>query len=461
MAGTYKLIASSVLGSAANAVTFSSIPNTYTDLVIRMSARANTVTNFTSLRLQVNDSTNNDVSWTNMYGTGAAALSDANNGVTQPAAFLVNVLPGTSTTNNVFNSVEMHIPNYAGSAKKVIQSFAVTENNSSSTNTRIAANAALIQATDAVTKIRIDAGSNTSVQFVAGSSFYLYGLESPAQQFTAKATGGDITTDGTYVYHTFRQSGTFTPSQSLSVDVLQIGGGGGSAGGEFTASTITGTGGGGSGGLLYYTGQSVSSAQTVTVGAGGSGNAAGSSSQFGSLTASTGGGNTGSNGASGGGGTGLNNQAGGSWSSLGGGTGTSGQGSNGGQGFADPAQGYPAIAGGGGGGKAAAGGTASAYTAGAGGAGVSTYSAWGQATLTGQNVSGTWFYAGGGGGGANGGSPGAGGNGGGGAGKSGISGFNGLGNTGGGGGGSGTGSSGVTLAASNGGSGVVIVRYVK
>jgi hypothetical protein len=40
---------------------------------------------------------------------------------------------------------------------------------------------------------------------------------------TAKATGGDsVTTDGTYWYHTFLSSGTFTPTEALTADYLSL-----------------------------------------------------------------------------------------------------------------------------------------------------------------------------------------------------------------------------------------------
>ena len=97
--------------------------------------------------------------------------------------------------------------------------------------------------------------------------------------------------------------------------------------------------------------------------------------------------------------------------------------------------------------------------AGNGGVGTSTYSSWGLATSTGQNVSGTVYFAGGGGGGSypyNG--EGSGGTGGYGGGANGYTGFgggsNGSSNTGGGAGGAGEGA-----FTSNGGSGVVIIRY--
>jgi hypothetical protein len=71
----------------------------------------------------------------------------------------------------------------------------------------------------------INAGS-----FVQNSTFYLYGVAklgtTPA--IVPYATGGDtIMTDGTYWYHTFVSSGTFTPQKAMSCDVLVVAGGGG------------------------------------------------------------------------------------------------------------------------------------------------------------------------------------------------------------------------------------------
>jgi len=62
-----------------------------------------------------------------------------------------------------------------------------------------------------------------------------------------KATGGTITSDATYWYHTFSANGTFTPLLSISgCEVLIVAGGGG--GGYGSAAS----GGGGAGGLLYF-----------------------------------------------------------------------------------------------------------------------------------------------------------------------------------------------------------------
>ena len=272
--------------------------------------------------------------------------------------------------------------------------------------------------------------------------------------------GGVLSEDSTYWYRTFFGNGTLTVSNgALAADVLIVaGGGGGGADGNGAG------GGGGAGGLVGYTSTAFAPTSfTVTIGAGGAGGATagptygtqGVSSSVTGLTTAVGGGygsarsNAGSGGSGGGTGDGTNGTA---WTP---GSATSGQGYSGSN-SALTNQG--AGAGGGAGGAATA---SSGTTGGTGGVGSSTYSSWGLATKTGQNVSGTVYFAGGGGGAAyNTSTNGAGGNGGGGrGGYSGTAPVAGTVNTGGGGGGAGNVSS--TISGGAGGSGIVIVRYPK
>ena len=264
-------------------------------------------------------------------------------------------------------------------------------------------------------------------------------LQTPVSTF--EATGGTITTDGSYTIHTFTSSGTFNPgTASTSVEVLVVAGGGG--GGEVT-------GGGGAGGGINYSASHAVSQQNyaVTVGAGGAGGdgagypagATGSNSVFDSLTATGGGGGGGFNTACSG------NGGGGSSGGPSNGCGTGGDGS-----------GTPAHAAGGGGGDTGAGGDASGgdgNDGGAGGAGTA-YS------ISGSSVT----YSGGGGGGSrdDDGTSGSGGAGGGGAGsEDGNAATAGTVNTGGGGGGGSYRQSGnIEGKGGNGGSGIVIIRYV-
>lgn len=296
----------------------------------------------------------------------------------------------------------------------------------------------------------------------------------------AIVTGGTLSSDSTYYYRTFTSTNNLVVSgKSLSCDILTVAGGGG-AGGASPWYTVGG--GGGAGGIVYNASQTLSTGTYIaTVGAGGSGmvsfdgdsGTAGVNSSFTggslSLTSAIGGGRGGAyeviktsimNGGSGGGGGGPS-----SASSYQGGSGTVGQGNNGGNSSNSYSSGGNGNNGGGGGGGAgAAGNNSSGSNGGSGGVGSSTYSSWGAATSTGQNITGTYYYAGGGGGGGAG-TAGIGGYGGGGSGGQGAdeyNGNNGTSNTGGGGGGAVAGSNnGSSVTGGNGGSGLVIVRYIK
>lgn len=196
-----------------------------------------------------------------------------------------------------------------------------------------------------------------------------------------KATGGDIVISGGYVYHTFKASGTFAPTTTITnAEYLAIGGGGGSD-----------TGGGGAGGYQLATGQTFSSTINIIIGSGGGGGSNGSNTRTDTGTIFAYGGATGSDigaetvfGASGGGGSfdvpGVVN--------IGGG------GNNGGDGYTT--SGAQIVVGGGGGGAGAAGGTPNVGSKISGNGGIGTLnSTWATATSTG--VSG--YYAGGGAGG--------------------------------------------------------------
>jgi hypothetical protein len=451
---TYVALDKITLGSNQTSVTFSSIPSTYTDLVL-VAQPATTVVN-QDYRIRFNGDTASNYSATYIEGDGSTAYSNRWSNV--PAIYVAR---GSSTTLGQ-DIVTVNINNYSNATtyKTAIARFGLA----TTVSARVSSTVGLWRSTSAITSITV----TTVGTLLSGSTFSLYGIA--ASNIGAKATGGIITSDATYYYHAFNSSGTFTPLQSLSCDVLQVAGGGGGGG---KSSYNSGRGGGGAGGLLAYTSQSLTATgYTVTVGGGGNagssdGNGSnGSNSQFASLTASVGGGggggyapSAGINGASGGSGGGGGGTASGTTGGSGG-AGTSGQGFVGGNGGNNASLDYRA---GGGGGGAGAGGSNATGTAeaGAGGVGSSTYSSWN----IGQYVAGTYYLAGGGAGGSWAGSieSASGGYGGGGNGAGSVIGTvpvtsstAGSPNTGGGGGGGGYDSTG-----SAGGSGVVVIRYLK
>ncbi len=291
-----------VTGSPIASVTFSSISSAYTDLVVVSSIVTGSGT--PGIYYQMGNGsidTGTNYSSTVLLGTGSAANSYRYSNAT---AIYGNVTGDTAST-----VVSMaHFQNYSNTTtnKTVLCRH-------SSASDYVMTTAGLWRSTAAINTIKILAASTNT--FAVGTTFSLYGIA--AASVGAKATGGVLYADDTYIYHLFTSSGTFTPTQSLSCDYLVVAGGGG-AGGALGGGYLGG-GGGGAGGYRTSIGGSALSLSatgyTVTVGAGGAGGTGnrgsqGSDSVFSSIT-STGGGYGGSqdatpiggNGGSGGGGS--------------------------------------------------------------------------------------------------------------------------------------------------------------
>ena len=439
---TYTPIATQTLGSAASSVTFFNIPQGYTDLVLVIQG-THTSTGNNWIGLQYNGDTNTTYSSTVVRGDGSSAISSRNTSDNYAGRAIIT---SAQQSNAIYQ-----IQNYSNSTT---YKTCLARSNGAEVDMSVG----LWRNTAAITTVTI---VNIGTTFSSGTTFSIYGIASGG--FTAKATGGIVTTSGGYAYHTFLTSGGFTPSEDLTVDYLVVaGGGGGAAGGGGAGglrSTVTASG--GSPGTVE-TALSLTAGITypAVVGAGGYGSYSysaqgrerqggnGTNSAFHIITSVGGGGggaptystnpNPAMAGGSGGGAT---------YSSGGGnyGLGTANQGFAGGQ-HTDVNPPYP---GSGGGGAGAVGNPPSSGNGGAGGIGVQI-TALATPTSTGAN---SGYYAGGGGGGVYGaGSTAAGGLGGGGSASGG--GNAGTANTGGG----GAGVSNFTIGKS-GGSGIVIIRY--
>ena len=225
--------------SVAN-ITFSNIPQGYTDLCIMLSFRA---ANSGSAGydfyadMSFNGSTST-ATFRRLAGYSTTVASD--NGTRLYAASFL----GSTGTASTFGNAQVYIPNYTGSNYKSYSSESAAETNSS--NNYLDMTSGLWSNTAAITSITFTPSAGN---FAQHSSATLYGVTSVAT--AAKATGGIITMDDNYFYHTFLASGTFTPTSSYSADVLVIAGGG--SGGYSYG------GGGGGGGLCYQTGRSLTS----------------------------------------------------------------------------------------------------------------------------------------------------------------------------------------------------------
>ena len=451
-ANTYVALDKITVVSATSSITFSSIPSTYTDLVIV--SNFGTTASGNSVGLRFNGDTGSNYSTTQVNAPTPFGGSWRGTNQTSSTVFGSPIASGTPSTLIAYGTI--NIPNYSKNNinKSILSRYGYGSG-------EVIGASGLWRNTNAITSITLVCVGTT---LLAGSTFELYGILAEGVSPTTKATGGAVYSDSTYYYHVFGASGTFTPTQSITADYIVVAGGGGGgayigAGGGAGGlrSTISSTGGGGSlESALSLTAQPY----TVTVGAGGAaglysglvdpGN--GTNSTFSTIT-STGGGRgghvyataAGGSGGSGGGG------AGGGDVTTSGGAGTSNQG------FAGGTKSGPNDAGAGGGGAGAVGINRTGISDGQGGAGVYIPSVF---AATGVGVSG--YLAGGGGGGfanANGVLTlgGAGGGGIGGRNTGSVDATSGISNTGSGGGGTGK-------SASNGGaggSGVVVIRYAK
>lgn len=161
MPKTYEPIATNTLSSATPSVTFSSIPQTYTDLVCVVSAKA--ATTAYDLYLQFNGDTGNNYSWTALSGTGTSAVSTRNsNG---PAIQMDNY--GSVRTTD-FNTNISHIMNYSNST-----TYKTVLARAGAAASGVDVNVGLWRNTAAITSMTLYINS-----FAVGSTFTLYGVKS-------------------------------------------------------------------------------------------------------------------------------------------------------------------------------------------------------------------------------------------------------------------------------------------
>lgn len=165
MPETYEPISTQTLGTAVADVYFTSIPQTYTDLVLVISGNSASYFN-TGFRLNSDNSA--IYSWTELYGTGSTAASGRI--VTNTFGRFDNYA-GMDTTGR--NIIVANFMNYSNSTtyKTVVN----RSNNAGGTYPATQANVNLWRNTAAITAINVL--SSTGAQFSVGSTFTLYGIK--------------------------------------------------------------------------------------------------------------------------------------------------------------------------------------------------------------------------------------------------------------------------------------------
>jgi hypothetical protein len=169
MPTTYTLIASVTVGASPVAtIDFSSIPATFTDLVLKMSLRTNRAGTFDYATINFNNSAA-DYTLRLLEGNGASAASYTR------TTFSVNLIgraDGATATANTFSNNEIYIPNYASSNFKSISVDSVQEDNAATAYAGILAG--LWSQTAAINRLTITNGTGNS--YVQHSTATLYGI---------------------------------------------------------------------------------------------------------------------------------------------------------------------------------------------------------------------------------------------------------------------------------------------
>jgi hypothetical protein len=172
---TMTLIETKTLGTAAASIEFTSIPQTFTDLLIVSSLRSTRNAGIDTSIIRFNGITTG-YSLRELGGDGAAAFTGSSS--TAGAGLATDA----ANTANTFANNSCYIPNYAGSTNKSFSTDTVNETNATTAYQILLAN--LWSNTAAITSFILT--PNVGPNWAAGSTVSLYGI--------TKGSDGIVTT---------------------------------------------------------------------------------------------------------------------------------------------------------------------------------------------------------------------------------------------------------------------------
>jgi len=168
MANTFTLIASSTVGSGGTPyIEFTSIPATYTDLLVLLSLRTENTGTHDTVRVQFNSSAAN-------FNVIEFSGDGANDGSSPRSDGYVGYMNANASTANTFSSISLYIPNYASSNYKSYSVDKVSEQNGVTAYQEMVAG--LWSQTAAITTLKFISAGN-SIDLAQYSTAYLYGIK--------------------------------------------------------------------------------------------------------------------------------------------------------------------------------------------------------------------------------------------------------------------------------------------
>lgn len=138
MATTFVSIASVLVGSGGAAtIELTSIPSTYTDLVVKLTGRT-TVAGVSTIRMKLNTDTGANYTYRQLQGNGSSASSSTGSGATS-SSNEVALINGSDSTSNCFSNTDIYFANYTSSAAKYWSADSVEEENAATAYSRLTA----------------------------------------------------------------------------------------------------------------------------------------------------------------------------------------------------------------------------------------------------------------------------------------------------------------------------------
>ena len=172
-AGSFESIATVTVGSSTtNTITFSSIPNTYTHLQLRYTARAtdNDVQQYIYLRF--NSDTGNNYAYHRLQGNGSSA--SAAGGSSGSVIYYIGSVPAAQTNSSMFGPGVVDILDYKDTNKyKTVRALFGYDSNGGGD---MYLGSGLWLNTSAISTITLTKQMTTSGDFSQYSSFALYGI---------------------------------------------------------------------------------------------------------------------------------------------------------------------------------------------------------------------------------------------------------------------------------------------
>lgn len=257
---TYIPLKTTTVSVATPTVTLNGFSASYKHLIVQIKA-ASSRSSLDYFTMTFNGDTATNYSYAGYQGNGTAATSGGA-GTQSSIAFIGN-FPGTNSSTSLGFS-EVRIYDYNSTHDKAVMIISGSRNSATNGTVDVTAGTWRKSPAEAITSISIQSGTGNNI--AAGSEITLFGIASIDSIATPKASGGVIYSDSTYWYHVFSSTGIFTPNQSLTAQIMAVGGGGGGGGN-------IGAGGGAGAMTTFATPSSLTSgvSYTCTVAAGAAG----------------------------------------------------------------------------------------------------------------------------------------------------------------------------------------------